>query len=150
MSSDQALASLIQDLECLVGERLEAEELDGPESRQRQVEMLLRQARVAGLEVPAVGGDLSARMLSVYENNLAVLQAYRPRPYRGNVVMVAVREAPGCPSPEAASYWRDLVGPGLDLYRVAGNHTTMLRPPHVQELAAVLRFCLARTAVEIS
>ena len=143
---ERALSSLVEDLQCMVGAPV-ASAASAAGSPRSQVEGLLLQARAAGLDVPAVEGDLSERMLSVYDNNLAVLQAYRPRAYEGKAVMVAVRETEGTPSPGTASFWRDLVGPGLDIYRVSGNHTSMLRPPHVRELAAVLRFCLARTTV---
>ncbi len=142
----QALSALARDLECLVGAPLVAEKAVPGGSHRKQVEALLHQARTAGLEVPAMEGDLSDRVLSVYENNLAVLQAYRPKAYAGNVIMVAVRDSDGT-SQGSALYWRDLVGPGLDIYRVSGDHTTMLKPPHVQELAAILRFCLTRSEI---
>ncbi len=93
------------------------------------------------------GGDLDAtgvrRLLRISRANIAAAAAYRPRPYQGPMALLRCRIAlPGVPFGEAMG-WEGLAAGGLEVHWVTGGHATMLTRPHVEQLAARLRDCLA-------
>ncbi|MCH9648350.1 MAG: amino acid adenylation domain-containing protein [Deltaproteobacteria bacterium] len=137
-----AVQSLATDLESLLGRRLPVSrhQLTGLEGGD-QVSYLVELASRAGLDYSRISGQWSPHLLKVYETNLEVLQKYQPQPYEGRTVLVVVEDAEGpIPgAPDRLEFWSELVGPQLSVKRVEGNHTTMLRDPHVRRLAAVLR-----------
>ncbi|MFO0714857.1 MAG: amino acid adenylation domain-containing protein [Sandaracinus sp.] len=69
---------------------------------------------------------------------LTLLAAYRPRPFPGRVTLVV---------PELSHHrwslvrrgWERLAAGGLDVVRVAGDHESFIRAPHVEALAEALR-----------
>ncbi len=151
--SGEAAQSLASDLESLLGRRLplargDLKDLDSKE----QASYLIELASRAGLDYSRVSGQWSPQLLAVYETNLEVLRKYQPEPYEGRAVLVTVEEGrthpPGAPEP--LDYWRRLIGDGLSVEKVEGNHTTMLREPHVQRLASLLRTSLRASSKEFS
>jgi len=138
---EAGIASLVQDLESRLGRRLQPawRELAGP-GHDRQAKYLLQMAQEEGVkEVGSVGGDW-AQLLEVYQSNVTMLQSYHPNPYLGEAVLVTVEHGPQREAREDPRlFWRRLIGPNLGLFHVAGSHTSMLRRPHVEELANLLR-----------
>lgn len=76
----------------------------------------------------------------VAANELAV-QAHRPREYPRRLTVIRAT-ANIFDSPEALQTglgWAPVAAGGFDLYEVGGDHLTILEPPGVAELAAILR-----------
>jgi amino acid adenylation domain-containing protein len=88
----------------------------------------------AGLAPPDTHDDLRTRMRA-FTTNIAHYAAYRPRDYLGRLVLVTARDNRAT---DDVSAWR-ACAPHLEHLSVPGDHFTMLRPPHVQDLAAIVR-----------
>ncbi|PYM57679.1 MAG: non-ribosomal peptide synthetase, partial [Candidatus Rokuibacteriota bacterium] len=73
---------------------------------------------------------------------LFTYRTYRPRPYRGRVVLFRQRERPRGHSWDPASGWRPLLGDRLEIHDVRGDHRTMFSESNVELLAQALRGCL--------
>jgi len=73
---------------------------------------------------------------------LFTYRTYRPRPYRGRVVLFRQRERPRGHSWDPASGWRPLLGDRLEIHEVRGDHRTMFSESNVELLAQALRGCL--------
>jgi amino acid adenylation domain-containing protein len=98
----------------------------------------------AGLAPPDTHDDLRTRMRA-FTTNIAHYAAYRPRDYPGRLVLITARDnratADGATADGATadvSAWQARA-PHLEHLTVPGDHFTMLRPPHVQDLAAIVR-----------
>jgi len=75
----------------------------------------------------------------------AALLAYRPKNYRGRVVVFRAAAQPIFRLwDEPGLGWRELVEPEPDVRVVPGNHRTMTAEPYVSSLATQLRQCLDR------
>jgi thioesterase domain-containing protein/malonyl CoA-acyl carrier protein transacylase len=143
-AAEAGIASLIEDLEDRLGRRLSPHwrEAVGP-GPERQARYLLRLARESGFLEAGLGAGDSPQLLQVYEANVAALQSYHPEPYGGDVVLVTVEHGPEREGlKDARTFWRQQAGRGVTVHHVEGNHTTMLRKPHVRSLAEVLNRCL--------
>jgi len=110
----------------------------------RQVEMDNRMRfRQAGDNVDPEQRRWLARLEQVYNANLAALDSYRSRYYRGKVTLFnAVERDPGI-LPDPNYGWRGLADE-IEIYEVAGNHDTMLAEPNVSSLADAMRKALAK------
>jgi acetoacetyl-CoA synthetase len=64
---------------------------------------------------------------------------YRPRPYAGRVMIVEGER--GC-----ASLWRRLVTQPPEVHRLPCDHASLLREPHVRDVAALLRTAILRVS----
>jgi thioesterase domain-containing protein len=60
---------------------------------------------------------------------------YEPQPYGGPMAIFLGAETPAGAFFDPRARWRRLAEGPLDVLTTAGNHTTMLREPHVRELA---------------
>jgi thioesterase domain-containing protein len=106
-------------------------------------------ARVARLHTEAVRAgalpaDLDpgrlASLLRVRRANLAALRSYHPGAFDGPAAFL---QAAGRPTATGDALrrieWTSLCTGGMEVHTVPGTHHTMLREPHVRELAAILR-----------
>jgi thioesterase domain-containing protein len=75
------------------------------------------------------------------KSNGRALRRYHPEPYAGRLTIFS---AEARSAPDLLAAWSTLAPAGVELHRVAGDHYTMLRPPHVAALADRLRECLVR------
>jgi amino acid adenylation domain-containing protein len=66
----------------------------------------------------------------------AAARRYRPPPYRGNVLLLRAADAER--DWDDCSGWRDVVKGRLEVRDLPGDHASVLRPPHVDALAAAL------------
>lgn len=77
----------------------------------------------------------------------ALIQAwlcYRPRPYQGTLTLLRARERH---DRDPASGWQQIVAAEqLTVIEVPGDHYTLIRQPHVTELAAIVGRCLTTGA----
>jgi thioesterase domain-containing protein len=88
----------------------------------------------AGLAPPDTHDDLRTRMRA-FATNIAHYAAYRPRDYLGRLVLITARD--NGPTSDVSA-WK-AHAPDLEHITVPGDHFSMLRPPHVDELAAIVR-----------
>jgi amino acid adenylation domain-containing protein len=106
-------------------------------------EDVLRLASVqAGAATPHSRGLGAAQLratLDLIKANGRALRRYHPEPYAGRLTIFT---AEARSAPDLLAAWSALAPAGVELYRVAGDHYTMLRPPHVSSLAERLRECL--------
>jgi len=90
---------------------------------------------------PQGNTSYSAQSLVVQAAHARAMRAYYPQPYAGNVLLVRAQIL----NPDEAWYvdpllgWGQVVMGNLDVHHGSGHHITMLTPPHVQELAAILK-----------
>jgi len=96
----------------------------------------------AGLAAPhsrALGAARLRATLDLIKSNGRALRRYHPEPYAGRLTIFS---AEARYAPDLLAAWSALAPAGVELYRAAGDHYTMLRPPHVASLADQLRECL--------
>jgi thioesterase domain-containing protein/acyl carrier protein len=108
-------------------------------------------ARLAALSVehrllpPASAEDDLRRALQVYEAHHAAFRAFRPEPSKGLRLVLLRPEQVLNPldaallKQDATGGWGALVPGPVELHSVPGDHFRMLRAPHVEALAQVLR-----------
>ena len=89
--------------------------------------------------VKGIGAAEIRRLAAVCRAHLAAASRYTPQAYANPAVLFPAREGGGARDRR----WKSLC-PQLRVEPVPGNHYTMLRKPHVQQLAARLDACLAQ------
>jgi hypothetical protein len=76
----------------------------------------------------------------VQNGYIATLLRYRPRGYKGRVIMLN-NEKSGKGDPTLG--WADLVGGGIDVYKIPGDHEAYIRR-YVKTAAMQLKACLEK------
>ena len=91
------------------------------------------------------GVPLPIKRPGVEEATMQAVRSYRMRPYRGQLTLILADEWFDAPDRLAdnCAGWTNLVGK-LEMHRVPGGHTSMLRPPNIDHLAERLRSCLEK------
>ena len=79
--------------------------------------------------------DLRA-MRDVFDRHARSINGYRPTPFEGDAIHFV---ATGGSDRETQDRWRVLVGGSLTTLLVAADHHSILRAPHVRQIAAALR-----------
>jgi len=70
--------------------------------------------------------------------------SYEPRAYPHRLTLLKATDLRGRAARDPTQGWRMLAAGGVEVHRLPGEHLTLLREPHVREVARVLRSCLAR------
>ena len=70
--------------------------------------------------------------------------AYRPEAYPHGVTVFQATSIGGKYDPDPSMGWRVLAAGGVEVHKIPGEHLELLRPPHVQVLAAKLNDCITR------
>jgi amino acid adenylation domain-containing protein len=98
-------------------------------------------ASEAGLFPPGVGVGYVRRLYAVNRANRDAARSYSPSLFPGAVTLVRARDRrPDVNVPTEPFYgWDSFVSGTLREYEVPGTHSSLLREPHVQGVAAVLR-----------
>ncbi|GAB2993940.1 non-ribosomal peptide synthetase [Saccharothrix stipae] len=100
---------------------------------EEHLDYLLAIAR-AGDYLPSDAGREQIRaVLELWVANLRLLWAYRPEPLRGKVTLIHAADE----SREPFRTWHSLAA-NLDVREAPGNHYTVMRPPLVESLTALL------------
>jgi amino acid adenylation domain-containing protein len=136
------LAALAGDLEGLSGESLGMTLADlarlAPEERlPRMLEVCQRKGALPA-EI-----DLAQfrELFTMFRQNRNALKTYVPEPYPGGLSLFLAGADPGEADPALA--WRELAAGGTEVYRLAGDHYSILRAPAVEAFAETLRRDLA-------
>jgi thioesterase domain-containing protein len=97
------------------------------------------EAGALGLLPAALGPAQVRALLEVYRANHRVLLDYTPGRYAGTVTLFEAAGTAADPRFDAALGWRPYVSGGVEVHEVPGSHFTIMREPHVGELARLLR-----------
>jgi thioesterase domain-containing protein len=79
------------------------------------------------------------RLYDVFRTNVHAGDRYRPEPLDREVTLVLARDRWLWPAGRVAASWRHALRSPVRLAEVAGDHYSMLRPPHVAGVVDVLR-----------
>jgi thioesterase domain-containing protein len=133
------LAGLARDLAGLSGRpvTLAPAELTGldPEAGLARV---IERVREAGALPVGVTAEQIGRLWRVFRANVRAVRAYTPRPAAGSgpgTTLFVTHDNPERDSLGADLGWRKLVGGGLAVRELSGDHYSLLREPVVKELA---------------
>ncbi len=143
------MAWFARDLAALSGQRVAVSPADlrriPADDRLRRV---VAAAQAAHLLPPNVGLREAESLFAVFRTTQRAMRAYVPSPYPGAALLVVVGDPAAEEGEEAAPQdaqaspelaWAPLVLGGLTVERIAGDHYTIVRPPHVEALADLLR-----------
>lgn len=122
---------------------------DGEVAPEERVARVLRRARELSLVPPDLRSDDSDARWRTFAANLRAMRAYEPRPYAGPVTLLEAEE-PIDGVARRGPRWEELATGGVTRHRAPGNHYTMLRRPHVDAVAAILRERFASPAAPAS
>ncbi|HVT95149.1 MAG TPA: amino acid adenylation domain-containing protein [Bryobacteraceae bacterium] len=89
---------------------------------------------------------LPARFVDIVDVNTHAVSRYRPRPFRGKVVLLKTRESSGIEGSDPTLGWSALAEGGVDVFDIPGNHEDLTTEPNVQFLAQILTSCLLAPA----
>jgi amino acid adenylation domain-containing protein len=102
-------------------------------------EVVARESRLARYRLPTI-----REMARSFGGGLLAALRYRPEGYAGEITLIRTGE-PALDGEDGGSFgWDELAPGGVRLYRVPGNHMTLLRYPHLPAVAAALREALDR------
>jgi thioesterase domain-containing protein len=88
--------------------------------------------------------SVGATIRNVEETNYLAIKKYVPQIYDGIVTFFAAREEI-CPE-ENLTGWRLLARGGVQVVEVSGDHQTMIKEPHVRDLAQALERSIERSS----
>jgi len=88
--------------------------------------------------------------LMLFKSRLHVVQRYTAQQYPGRITLILANEGAGSQDlkefsdgrGDATRGWAELSTEPVDVYYISGNHSTICLEPHVEALAARLKFCL--------
>src|SRR6266540_1075599 len=127
----------IQDLAKPYGRELPALPETARLTGEAQLEALIRHAQAAQVLPAEIGLDELRNPFTVFRANVRAMLVYHVAAYPGCIRYFQAEASPG-----RSAAWIPLASGGLETRIVPGNHYTMLRPPHVDVLAAELRALL--------
>jgi thioesterase domain-containing protein len=107
----------------------------------QQIDVTLTALEPAGLGSAAIRAELRNRINVFLANSRAHL-AHQLDPYDGRLVLLRAADEPD----DDTERWRALAQGSFECYPVRGTHYTVLEPPHVTEVAGVMRRCLGESA----
>jgi amino acid adenylation domain-containing protein len=86
--------------------------------------------------------ELPEHRKQLIETNSRAIHQYQPQPYLARVLLVKARTRPLLGLLDPADGWHELASGNVDVVQVNGSHEGMFKPPHVSELAAMLKRAL--------
>ncbi|HWM91684.1 MAG TPA: amino acid adenylation domain-containing protein [Thermoanaerobaculia bacterium] len=107
------------------------------------LEALLEREEVRTALPPDVGPDRLRELFAVFQANRRALQAYRPRPFHGQAVLIRAEATAASDSSGRFEAWRELITDRAEIQLLPGNHYSLLREPR---LAEVLTLSICETA----
>lgn len=96
------------------------------------------------LDEAAEGAEAFTRFFHLYKDHLGALRSYAPATFTGPVTLFRAEDGGGgafhgpIADPATLGWSRYTGDGGVRVIMVAGDHTTMLRPPHVHHLAEAI------------
>jgi thioesterase domain-containing protein len=103
------------------------------------LEYALERARAARVVAPEIGLPEVRRLFRVFKENVRAMHAYAPQAGPGRAVLFRSSEpALGGVRQDPFMGWGALLGGGVEVYTVPGDHYTMMLEPDVRVLAEQL------------
>ena len=133
------LAQFVHDLRGLAG--LDTSRAVALPAGAETLDDLLACAEVRALLPADVTEDQIRALFALFRANVRALATYRPEPFAGRLTLLRA-EATAALLPEADREWSALAHGGAEVHLLAGDHYSLLRPPHVAALSGVLAACL--------
>jgi thioesterase domain-containing protein len=113
----------------------------GPLGREERMEKIWEEfCRQSPVDSARLGKAIFRRLYKVYMANMRATSNYRPQPFDGRVVLFESVEQQA--KHEPGSKWEGFCRALLERHCLGGNHITLMRQPHVKELAKRLNACL--------
>ncbi len=106
------------------------------------LERILEQGRRASALAADVDLPRLRHLCRLFEHNVGAMRRYRPGSFAGTVTLLRPR-ARRADRGDPTLGWGELAA-GVELVWVPGDHGSMVREPHVRELAAELSRCFSR------
>ena len=97
------------------------------------------ESRLLALRQPAMRPMFDLFLLHVRQT-----LAYRPEAYPYGVTVFQATSLGGKYDADPSMGWRVLAAGGVEVHKIPGEHLELLRPPHVQVLAAKINECITR------
>jgi thioesterase domain-containing protein/acyl carrier protein len=101
--------------------------------------VVLARARDKGIAPPDIELADLRRWWKVFKSNTQALLRYQPKPIAVRITLFQADEQPRKLLSKKPQNWNTLSETGVDLYRIPGNHFTIVNEPNVQSLARLLR-----------
>lgn len=103
-------------------------------------------------EVVASLSDLdifTPELVKVLDCNVQAAKEYQPQVFAGKATLFWSEYQNWYIKKQPTLGWGDLVGDGLDIHKIPGNHMTLMHEPHVDVLAEKLRKSIKQAAVNL-
>ncbi len=112
---------------------------------------LLEEARAVGVLPTELDEAHMQGLFERFSRNLDAAERYVPSEFAGRVTLFRAMNRPGGKRAGAklAAAWRKVVGDGLTICDVPGDHYGMLQEPHVRTLAERLQACLDEATARV-
>jgi thioesterase domain-containing protein len=107
-----------------------------------QVDYFRQRAERARLVIAGAGAKHAQAIYSVFEANMRAAMAYSPRPLSARLTLFRATEQATPMHADQLLGWGPWAAAGAEVLVIAGTHLTMLQPPAVERLAALLDACL--------
>ncbi|HEX8690813.1 MAG TPA: amino acid adenylation domain-containing protein, partial [Longimicrobium sp.] len=120
-----------EDLDAVPAEAWEA-------GSERSLGSLLERARALHLVPPDLHLDRLERMFGVFRANVEALGSHVPAPFGGEITVLLAGTGDVARASARSAAWERLAGRGAVVRSVPGDHFTLLREPHVEEVAREL------------
>lgn len=93
-----------------------------------------------------VGLPFPQRVGDIIDVNMRAVSAYRPKSYRGKIVLLRTAGDPALDGDDTTLGWGALAKGGVEVHEIPGNHEDLATEPNVQFLAQILTSCLRAAA----
>ncbi len=117
----------------------------GAQSLREKAEMFAVRAKLQ--VAPAGGQELLSNLRNVKQANYVAAGNYRPKPFPGSVTLFRSLTRSLGDHPDFDLGWGDLALNGVHVEETPGDHSSMMKEPHVQVLSAKMRQCMEKAAL---
>ncbi|WP_414752446.1 amino acid adenylation domain-containing protein [Anabaena sp. CCY 9910] len=90
----------------------------------------------------------NSHIVNVIDANVQAYENYTAQPYAGAMTLFRSSIQPVKLSDNIDLGWHDLVTGGLEIHHLTGDHSRLLKEPHVQKLTEQLQICLERSLTD--
>jgi acyl transferase domain-containing protein/thioesterase domain-containing protein/acyl carrier protein len=139
VNSSSSTAPKLPSLKELSRLRPDLELLQSILARSTMANFVPPESRLLALRQPAMRPMFDLFLLHVRQT-----LAYRPEAYPHGVTVFQATSLGGKYDSDPSMGWRVLAAGGVEVHKIPGEHLELLRPPHVQVLAAKLNDCISR------
>jgi thioesterase domain-containing protein len=78
----------------------------------------------------------------VIENNYLAIQAYKLKPYKGQITLLRARGGRLLCNHDPGMGWGEFAAGGVSVNMIPGSHLRIFQEPNIRDLAQQLQYCL--------